>query len=90
MSLAFPASGSSFDRWPRWPEQKGKSVTSITEYQGCRIHTSQLQSGVWVASIVAPGSIVHHVRDEFESFEQAIASAKAYIDHHGRELKRAG
>ncbi len=64
-------------------------LKTITEYEGCRIHTSQLNSGVWVASIVAPGSKVHHVQGEFELNVHAILAAKRYIDKHGKELKRA-
>jgi len=58
-------------------------LTSITEYQQCRIHTSRLNSGTWVASIVAPGSIVRHVSGEFESQTQAILAAKRQIDAGG-------
>ena len=58
-------------------------VTSITEYQGRRIHTSRLESGTWVASIVAPGSVVQHVRGEFDSSTQAILAAKRQIDQGG-------
>ncbi len=59
-------------------------LTSITEYQHCRIHASRLNSGTWVASIVAPGSVVQHVPGEFESQVQAVLAAKRQIDHGQR------
>ncbi len=55
-------------------------LTSITEHRGGRIHVSRLESGTWVASIVAPGGIVVHVRGEYESYEQAFEAAKTSID----------
>ncbi len=55
-------------------------LTSITEYQNCRIHTSRLNSGMWVVSIVAPGAIVQHLRGEFESPTHAILAAKRWVD----------
>ena len=58
-------------------------LTSITEYQQCRIHTSRLNSGTWVVSIVAPGSIVQHVPGEFASPTDAILAAKRQIDAGG-------
>jgi hypothetical protein len=54
-------------------------LTSITEYQDRRIHTSRLESGTWVASIVAPGGIVQHVPGEFVSHEQAVEAAQRHI-----------
>ena len=58
-------------------------LTSITEYQGRRIHTSRLESGAWVASIVAPGGIVQHVHGEFAAPEHALAAARQQIDQQG-------
>ena len=58
-------------------------VTTIIEYQQCRIHASHLNSGTWVASIVAPGSIVQHVPGEFASPTDAILAAKRQIDAGG-------
>ncbi len=56
-------------------------VTSITEYSGRRIHTSRLESGTWVASIVALGGKVGHVPGEFPSHEDALRAAKDYVDY---------
>ena len=60
-------------------------LTGITEYRGRRIHTSRLESGTWVSSIVAPGGIVQHVRGEFASHEQALEAAQLYIDQQPLE-----
>ncbi len=49
-------------------------LTSITEYRGRRIHTSRLESGTWVASIVV------HVQGEFQTHELALEAAKKNID----------
>ncbi len=55
-------------------------LTSITEYRGRRIHTSHLDSGTWVASIVAPGGIVVHGQGEFQTPERALEAARKNID----------
>ncbi len=55
-------------------------LTGTTMHQGCRIHTSRLESGTWVASIVAPGGIVEHTRGEFASQDAAIRAAKEQIE----------
>ena len=54
-------------------------------YKNRRIHTSRLFSGVWVASIVAPGGSVTHVRGEFISHEQALQAAEESIDQKDQE-----
>jgi hypothetical protein len=59
-------------------------------YKQHRIHTSRLFSGVWVASIVAPGGGVEHIRGEFRDQESALQAARELIDRqmeqdHGGE-----
>ncbi len=55
-------------------------LTGAAVHQGCRIHASRLESGVWVASVVAPGGTVKHIRGEFHSQDAAINAARRDID----------
>ncbi len=59
-------------------------LTGSIMYQGCRVHTSRLESKAWVASVVAPGGGVEHLRGEFRSQEEAIRAAKTHIDERGQ------
>jgi hypothetical protein len=61
-------------------------VTGTTMHQDCRIHTSRLESGKWVASFVAPGGKVDHIRGEFASQDAAIRAAKEQIDQRARGI----
>ncbi len=66
------------------------ALTSIVEYRGCRIHASRLVSETWVASVVARGAIVHHVRGEFESHRHAVDAAKQQIDQLSEHKTQRG
>ncbi len=65
-------------------------LTSIVIYKGCRIHASRLVSGMYVASIVAPGATVAHVPGQFESREQAVQAAWQHVDQLLPEQDRGG
>jgi hypothetical protein len=57
-------------------------------YKGHRIHTTQLISGSWIASIVKlgvpkrgnAGPPVERIQGDHSSKDEAISSAKRYID----------
>jgi hypothetical protein len=55
-------------------------------YRNHRIHTSQLFSGVWVASVVhfgARDSGVESVRGEYRTHDEAVSAAKRHIEQEG-------
>jgi hypothetical protein len=55
-------------------------MTTNTTYRQHHIHTLRLISGVWVASVVAPGGNVEHLRGDFPTHEDAVKGAKQSID----------
>ena len=57
----------------------GPTTTSAI-YRQHHIHTRLLTSGVWVASVVAPGGSVEHLRGDFPTHEDAVKGAKQSID----------
>jgi hypothetical protein len=61
------------------------TLTTNGMHKNRRIHTSCLFSGVWVASIVAPGGSVDHIPGEFPSHGQALQAAKESIDQKDQE-----
>jgi hypothetical protein len=58
----------------------GDTTTTSGMYRQHRIHTLRLVSGVWVASVVAPGGTVEHLRGDFPTHEDAVEGAEQYID----------
>jgi len=56
------------------------ALTASETYMHHRIHASRLFSGVWVVSVVAPGSRIVHIPGEFATHEQAVQAAKDCID----------
>ncbi|HSB81391.1 MAG TPA: hypothetical protein VLM91_21640 [Candidatus Methylomirabilis sp.] len=60
-------------------------------YRKHRIHTSELFSGVWVASVVhlgAQGSGVEAVPGEYQTHEAAVEAAKRHIEQEEEQLRQ--
>ena len=58
---------------------------SSTTYRRHRIHTTQLTSGVWVASVVALGGSVEHLRRDFPTHAEAVKGAEQAIEENTSE-----
>lgn len=59
-------------------------------YRKHRIHTSQLFSGVWVASVVhlgAQGPLTETVPGDYRTHEEAVEAAKRHSEQKEEQLK---